>query len=111
MFDWFGTMRMADLLPEQMDVTYIFVFTGIAAVYFLIRPLIRWIVVSKSVTLLNYVMSSLLILVFLLGGMVLTTVFQLPLLEVALRSIAVFGGSLGIIHLFQYIFRNRKKRA
>jgi|SRR5699024_3812118 len=110
LLDWLGTMRTGNLSWEQIDLTYFYIIVVIMAVYFLIRPLIKWIVVTQSVKLLNYVMCSLLVLVFLLGGMVLTAVFRLILLEAVLQSLAVFGVCLGMVHLMQYIFRSKKKR-
>ncbi|WP_010530376.1 hypothetical protein [Lentibacillus jeotgali] len=110
MLDWIGVSETMQTFSEQLNPAYILMIIGITAVYVIIRPFIKWVVVTKSVKLLNYVMSSLLVLVILLGGIVLTAVFQLPLLEVTLHSLAVFGGCLGIIHLLVHAFRNKKKR-
>lgn len=98
------------LLPEQVNMTYIVIFTGIMVIYFLIRPLINWIIASRSVKLLNYILTSFVMLIFLLGGVVLTSMFQLPLLEVTLHSLAAFGGFLVIVHVIQSMFQNKKKR-
>jgi len=110
LLDWIGAVKALQMLPEQINPAYIFIMIGITAIYILIHPFIKWIVVSKSVKLLNYVMSSLLVLVFLLGGIMLTAVFEIPLLEVTLHSLAFFGGCLGVIHLLLQTFRNKKKR-
>ncbi|SFB35348.1 hypothetical protein SAMN04488072_11836 [Lentibacillus halodurans] len=109
MMDWPELTHLSVLLPERIDFSYIFIFTGIVVTYILIRPLINWIVTTKSVKLLSYIMTSLLILLLFLGGIVLTAVFQLPLLEVTLRSLAIFGGYLVIVHFIQFILRSKKR--
>ncbi|GGJ98005.1 hypothetical protein GCM10007063_20390 [Lentibacillus kapialis] len=98
------------MLSEQINPAYIFMIIAISGIYMFVRPFIKWIVDSKSVTLLNYVMSSLLVLVVLFGGIALSAVFRRSMLEVTLHSLAVFGGCLGGIHLLLQVFRNKKKR-
>ncbi|MFD1361516.1 hypothetical protein [Lentibacillus salinarum] len=102
--------EVAALLPAKIDGTYFWVLAGITILYILVHPLITWIIATKSVKLLSYVMTSFLLLIFLLGGVVLTSIFQLPLVEVTLHSLAVFGGCLVIVHAIQHMFRNKKKR-
>ncbi|QKY68896.1 hypothetical protein [Lentibacillus sp. CBA3610] len=109
-FDWYGLIESLSLWWEQIDYSYMLIFIGITVAYIAIRPFINWIVSSKSVKLLNYVMVSLLFLVFFLGGMILTTMFRLSLLEVTLHSLAAFGGCLIIVHGLQWFLVRKKKR-
>lgn len=110
MLNWQGLIDFGALLPKSIDLSYVFIFSGIVVTYMMIRPLVHWIVVSKSITLLNYVIVSLLFLVFLLGGIVLTAILRLSLLEVALHSLAAFGVCLVMSYIIQFIFRRKVKR-
>lgn len=110
MFDWQDLIESVSLWWKQIDYSYIFIFTGIAVTYILIRPLINWVVMSKSVKLLNYVIVSLFFLVFFLAGIVLTAIFRLSLLEVTLHSLAAFGGCLVIVHAVHLFLIRKKKR-
>ncbi|ALX47318.1 hypothetical protein [Lentibacillus amyloliquefaciens] len=98
-------------LVEKIDFSYVVLFMIAAVTYYLIRPVIIWLITSQAIRLLNYVMTSFIILLFLMGGIALTAIFQLQLLEAALHSLAAFGGCLVIAHLLKFVFQKKIKRA
>ncbi|GAB4072247.1 hypothetical protein GCM10028778_02030 [Barrientosiimonas marina] len=101
---------LKELLPASADGTYVVIFSSIVVLYILIRLFINWVIASNAIKLLSYLMTSFVMLISLLGGIVLTSMFQMLLLEEVLRSLAVFGGCLVLVHAVQHMFRNKKNR-
>ncbi|GAA0446252.1 hypothetical protein GCM10008983_25100 [Lentibacillus halophilus] len=99
-----------DSLWNELNKTYIYIFIALMALYTIIRPMIKWAVMVKTTKFLNYILSSLLLLVLILSGIVLTAFLDKMILAVVLNCLALFGLMLIVIHTVEYLFRNRKKR-
>ncbi len=72
----------------EINAAYVYIFIAIIAVYLIIRPVTRWAVTTKTTKFLNYMVSSLVMLVLILSGIVLTTVFDKVLLSAVMHCLA-----------------------
>ncbi|RYG74011.1 hypothetical protein EU245_03850 [Lentibacillus lipolyticus] len=97
-------------LWKEIDAAYIYIFITILAVYLMIRPITKWAITFRTTTFLNYMMSSLLMLVLILSGILLTTLFDTVILVAVMQCLALFGLILAVVHICQQIVRNKKKR-
>ncbi|TMN23428.1 hypothetical protein [Lentibacillus cibarius] len=95
---------------REIDAAYMYITLVIIVVYLLIRPVVNWVVLTRTTKLLNYIVSSLLILVLFLSGIVLTTIFDRVLLATVMHCLALFGFFLTVIHIGQQFFRKKRKR-
>ena len=84
-------------------VYYIIVFIGILISYLLVRPFITWFVTLRSIRLLSYIISSLIVFVLLLYVTPFIGGLNLFLFKVVLQCLAVFGVVLFLFHAFKNI--------
>jgi len=89
-------------------VFYIVIFSLVFICYLIIRPFITWFVTLKSIRLLSYIFSSLLILlVILIAKLSIDELNDLlvSLVKISLHCLALFGFSLVIFNVFQRIMK------
>lgn len=100
-----------DLIPDWFEMVYMLIFAGVFICYLIVKVIVKWVLSRQSIKLLTFMVSSLVFLVLLLSGIVMTVTLGVDLLQITLRCLAVFGCCLLVLHLFQYALqKTRKKR-
>lgn len=98
----------------EKHVYYIILMGVIFVSYIVIVPFIRWLVTLYSIQLLSYLMSSLLIITFIVLGMYVRNDLKEGLfnvLEITFHCLSIFGMILLIYHLSKRILDNQRKRS
>ncbi|SFD84006.1 hypothetical protein SAMN05216238_104336 [Lentibacillus persicus] len=111
MVGWQAVYAWGTSLVDAVDYAYVVIIIATALMYYLIQPVIIWLIQSKAVRLLNYVITSFIILLFLFAGIELTAAFKMKWLASGLHSLAIFGGCLVAGRLIKFAFRKKIKRA
>jgi len=109
-------MQKLAILGIQKEHVYAAVLMlGIFITYFILRPVIQWLLLKNSYKLLTYVISSLSILVLLFfsayiigdgGGMDFTLLIKYTLL-----TLTMFGLALLTVNLMHFVFRKWFKKS
>lgn len=91
------------LFPDEKYIYYMFIFIVIVVSYFIIHPIIYWIITLKTTKLLTYFVSSLLVLLFLCMIIIVSGESRFTihdLLKMALQSLSVFGLAIILYSVF-----------
>ncbi|HEY4602353.1 MAG TPA: hypothetical protein VIG73_13890 [Cerasibacillus sp.] len=93
---------------SDIDLVYSFIFLGILASYFIMKPLINIILTLQLRRLLHYILSSLLFFTCYFGAGLWLKDWQdiiFGQLKFTFQLVALFGGILLILYIFREISR------
>ncbi|GAA0613653.1 hypothetical protein GCM10009001_33620 [Virgibacillus siamensis] len=97
-----------EMIPSWFEMMYVFIFGGVFICYLFVKVVVKWVVSRHSIKLLSFMMSSLVFLVLLLSGIMMTVTLGVDLLQITLRCLAVFGCCLLVLHLLQYVLHKAR---
>ncbi|WP_174613090.1 hypothetical protein [Virgibacillus ihumii] len=93
-----------EMVPGWFDVVYVIIFAAVFICYLFVKVIVKWVISRQSIKLLSFLISSLVFLVLLLTGVIMTVTLDVDLLQITLRCLAAFGCCLLVLHVLQYFF-------
>ncbi|OZU90482.1 hypothetical protein CIL03_04870 [Virgibacillus indicus] len=109
LISWINLSNSSFLGEGDNYISYVLIFAGIIVSFILLKPLISWLINSGFVLLVNYIISSLAVIVLLFIVVFFLTDTQLSvnnLLKITLQSLAAFG----IVMILYYGFQKVTKK-
>lgn len=108
MASWINSSTLDSLGVTENFIFYVLVSSGIAISFLLLKPLTAWLISSRSVFLVNYIISSLAAIVLILIIFLFLIDLQIPvnnLLKITLQCMAAFGIVMILYYSFQKVIR------
>lgn len=105
---WINDSMLSAMGLNKLYIYFFLVFIGVLICYFLIEPIIIWIVALQSTKLLSYIVTSLVVIVLFFISMLFTNQLEeiiFSLLKVVLQCLASLGIVLILIRSIQSLMR------
>ncbi|GGB53381.1 hypothetical protein F3157_20980 [Virgibacillus dakarensis] len=111
-FSWIRLTQLLSLGLTKEQLYFIVIFIGIFTCYYIIQPIIHWFVALQSTKVISYLITSMLVLICMLGFSVHQSDDVISsLIRTALQSLAAFGCMLFIVRIFEVIVKRGKKKS
>lgn len=106
------TLRIVTLGVIENYYFLLFISMGIGIVYFVIQPMVKWLLRLQAFKLLSYLICSLLTLI--LYFMIVVFVGDLQhvatqYFKLTLQAAAIYGGFLLLLNCIHYLFKSKQK--